>query len=127
MTGQTRTVRKFVEGSFAAVQMDLRSHVEIGPRYFRPIEVNLFRADPNKAMQELDRHTRAGFEALIQMMVDADFEAVELEPVRMGLQMLGGKFNEWHSWKAGVMACLPNARKGIDRVSCPGAPGAHTR
>jgi len=95
-TGETRTVRQFVEASFAHVGVTLqwtgkgagergrcadtgRVLVQIDPRYFRPTEVDILVGDPSKAKAELGWSATTTFEALVAEMMDSDLRAVERE------------------------------------------------
>ena len=71
-TGETHTVREFVEEAFSHAAMDWREYVEIDPRYFRPAEVEALQADPSKAYKVLGWHHRVGFKELVHLMVDAE-------------------------------------------------------
>ena len=75
-TGESHTVREFVEAAFAHAGLDWREHVRIDPRYYRPAEVDDLRADASKARRLLGWEPRVGFQALVQMMVDADIAAL---------------------------------------------------
>jgi GDPmannose 4,6-dehydratase len=95
-TGETHSVREFVELAFARVGREIEwsgqgvdevgieratgtVRVRIDPRYFRPTEVDLLLGDPSKAREKLGwRHTTA-FSELVAEMVDADLETVRLE------------------------------------------------
>ena len=88
-TGETHSVREFVELAFAHVgrsiewrgsdvdeegvcQQTGKVLVRVDPRYFRPTEVDLLLGDPSKAHAKLGwKHTTA-FRDLVQEMVDAD-------------------------------------------------------
>jgi GDPmannose 4,6-dehydratase len=71
-TGESHSVREFVEAAFAHAGLDWRDHVEIDPRYMRPAEVDHLRADPSKARRELGWEPKVGFKKLVRLMVDAD-------------------------------------------------------
>jgi GDPmannose 4,6-dehydratase len=71
-TGESHSVREFLEGAFARAGLDWESHVEIDPRYFRPAEVDELLGDPSKARRALDWESTVGFEELVQIMVEAD-------------------------------------------------------
>ncbi|MCA9520517.1 MAG: GDP-mannose 4,6-dehydratase [Myxococcales bacterium] len=92
-TGETRSVREFVEASFAHAGHPIewrgegtaeqgidrssgRVVVEIDPRYFRPTEVDLLLGDATKAREQLGWEPRVRFSGLVEMMVDADLEEV---------------------------------------------------
>lgn len=95
-TGQTQTVRLFVERAFAHVGIELEWHgsgveeravctrsgktlVEVDPRYFRPTEVELLIGDPAKAKADLGWEATTTFEELVTDMMTADLRAVERE------------------------------------------------
>ena len=88
-TGQTRSVREFCERAFGRVGLDYRDFVEKDPRYFRPAEVDLLLGDATKAREKLGWQPRVTFEALVDMMVDADLEAANRDRtlVRAGHQV----------------------------------------
>jgi len=71
-TGESHSVREFVEAAFAHAGLDWREHVKIDSRYFRPAEVDDLRADAGKARKLLGWQPRVGFAQLVRMMVDAD-------------------------------------------------------
>ena len=71
-TGETHTVRRLCELAFQAVDLDYRDHVVQDPKFFRPAEVDLLVADPEKAKRQLAWEPRVSFEQLVRMMVDAD-------------------------------------------------------
>ena len=73
-TGETHSVREFVEEAFAHAGMDWREYVEIDPRYYRPAEVEALQADPSKARDILGWRHRVGFRELVHLMVDAEIE-----------------------------------------------------
>ena len=73
-TGVDHSVADFVEVAFAHAGLDWRRHVLIDETLKRPAEVDLLRADPTKACEELGWKPRVEFDALVRMMVDADTE-----------------------------------------------------
>lgn len=76
-TGQTHTVREFLDAAFGHLDLDWREHVEIDERYYRPAEVDLLVGDPSKAKRELDWEATTSLEQLVRLMVDADLQQVE--------------------------------------------------
>jgi GDPmannose 4,6-dehydratase len=91
-TGQTHTVREFVEKSAEIAGFDLAwegAHeseigrdrrtgqvvVRVDPKHYRPAEVDLLLGDPSKAMRELKWQPRVKFEQLVELMMKADLEA----------------------------------------------------
>jgi GDPmannose 4,6-dehydratase len=95
-TGETHSVREFVEKAFAIVGRQIvwrgqgvdekgfdavsgRELVEIDPRYFRPTEVDLLLGDPSKARSRLGWHHKISFEQLVAEMVESDLQVIERE------------------------------------------------
>ena len=93
-TGETHTVRDFVEAAFSHVDVDIEWQgegvdekgidkdtgkvlVEVDPKYFRPTEVDLLIGDPSKAKKELGWEPEVKFKELVQLMVQSDLEAIE--------------------------------------------------
>jgi len=75
-TGETHSVREFLERAFDYVGLNWRKYVVIDKRYFRPTEVDLLIGDNTKARKKLGWKPLVKFPALIRMMVDADMEMV---------------------------------------------------
>jgi GDPmannose 4,6-dehydratase len=71
-TGETHSVREFLEKAFAQLDLDYRRYVEHDARYDRPAEVDLLLGDASKARKVLGWQPKVGFDALVKMMVDAD-------------------------------------------------------
>ncbi len=71
-TGESHTVREFLEHAFGHLDMDYKKYVEIDPRYFRPAEVDDLRGDMTKAKTKLGWEPKVKFPELVKMMVDAD-------------------------------------------------------
>ncbi|RKQ88840.1 GDP-mannose 4,6-dehydratase [Brockia lithotrophica] len=78
-TGESHSVREFVEAAFAAVGLDWRDYVEIDPRYFRPAEVDFLLGDPRKAREKLGWRPRVTFQELVIRMVEHDLELARRE------------------------------------------------
>jgi GDPmannose 4,6-dehydratase len=78
-TGETHSVREFVEEAFGYVNLDWREYVEIDPRYFRPTEVDFLLADASKARERLGWEPKVRFKQLVRIMLDADLKAVGWE------------------------------------------------
>lgn len=78
-TGETHSVREFLEIAFDYVGLDWKQHVEISERYFRPAEVDYLQGDATKAKTQLGWEPKVSFEELVKLMVDADMEAVRRE------------------------------------------------
>jgi len=78
-TGETHSVREFVEKAFVLLDLDYHRHVEHDPRYERPAEVDLLLGDASKARGVLGWKPTVGFDELVQMMVQADLELAHEE------------------------------------------------
>jgi len=78
-TGETYSVREFVEKVFEKLDLDYRKHVAIDKRYFRPTEVDVLLGDAAKARKELGWIPKVDFDQLIDMMVKADMELAQKE------------------------------------------------
>jgi GDPmannose 4,6-dehydratase len=83
-TGETHSVREFVELAFEHVGLDWREYVEIDPRYYRPADVDALLADPSKVQRELGWTHKTGFRELVQLMVDAETTALAVPEKQIG-------------------------------------------
>jgi GDPmannose 4,6-dehydratase len=71
-TGETHSVKEFLEAAFAQVGLNWKSYVEVDPRYFRPTEVDYLQGDASKAERVLGWKPKVRFQDLVKLMVDAD-------------------------------------------------------
>jgi GDPmannose 4,6-dehydratase len=71
-TGETHSVREFLEEAFSCAGLDWREHVKTDPKYLRPAEVDLLLGDASKARERLGWQPRMHFKELVRLMVDAD-------------------------------------------------------
>jgi GDPmannose 4,6-dehydratase len=78
-TGETHTVREFVEEVFGYLKIDWKTCVEQDQRYFRPAEVDLLLGDPAKAKKKLGWTPTVTFKALAKMMTDHDLKLAQRE------------------------------------------------
>jgi len=78
-TGETHSVREFVQKVFEKLNLDYRKHVETDSRYLRPAEVDVLLGDAAKARKILGWQPKVGFDELIDMMIKADMELAEKE------------------------------------------------
>jgi GDPmannose 4,6-dehydratase len=93
-TGETHTVREFIERSFAQLGMPIewkghgvnevgidtksgKTVIKIDPKYFRPTEVELLIGDPTKAKEKMGWTPKTKFEDLVKIMVEADHALVK--------------------------------------------------
>lgn len=101
-TGETHSVREFVEEAFTYAGLDWQKHVKISERYLRPLEVDVLVADPEKARIKLRWESQIGFRDLVAIMVDADVEAMGLTPRGRGKAILKEKVGPWNQWHNSV-------------------------
>jgi GDPmannose 4,6-dehydratase len=80
-TGETYSVREFLDVAFGHVGLDWHNYVEFDQRYLRPAEVDLLVGDPSKAKQTLGWQPSVTFEELVHLMVEADLQALGLIPL----------------------------------------------
>lgn len=78
-TGETYSVKEFLQEAFSYAGLDWQKYVEIDPRYFRPTEVDVLIGDNTKAREDLGWQPKVSFKELVKMMVDADMKFVETE------------------------------------------------
>ena len=83
-TGQTNSVREFLEEAFEYAGLNWEDHVRIDPKYFRPTEVENLIGDSSKARKALGWKPMVDFKSLTRIMVDSDFRAAGLEPIGEG-------------------------------------------
>jgi GDPmannose 4,6-dehydratase len=110
-TGESHSVKEFVEAAFAYAGLDWQAHVAVDPRYFRPTEVDFLRADAAKARRNLSWEPRVSFHELVAIMVDADMEALGLPPIGQGHRILSTKFSGWHQWQEAVTSLHQNGQQ----------------
>jgi GDPmannose 4,6-dehydratase len=75
-TGETHTVREWVEIAFRTVGLNWEDYVVIDPKYIRPAEVDLLLGNSAKARKKLGWKPKVDFEQLIEMMVKQDLKRV---------------------------------------------------
>ena len=73
-TGETHSVREFLQIAFSHVGLDFEDYVVIDPEFIRPAEVELLLGDPAKARKTLGWKPDVSFNQLVTMMVDADMD-----------------------------------------------------
>jgi GDPmannose 4,6-dehydratase len=78
-TGETHTVKEFVETAFACVDLDWQKYIVIDPKFLRPAEVDYLRADATKARRILKWEPTVSFQEIVRRMVQADLE--RLNPI----------------------------------------------
>ena len=78
-TGETHSVREFLDEVFGILGLDWKKYVEIDPRYFRPAEVDLLLGDASKAKKALGWTPAVTFKGLSKMMTEEDWELAKRE------------------------------------------------
>jgi len=76
-TGEAHTVKEFAEIAFSHVGLDYRDYLISDERFFRPAEVHLLKGDYSKGEKKLGWKPKVRFKKLVQMMVDADIDALK--------------------------------------------------
>lgn len=77
-TGETHSVKEFLELAFGHVNLDWQDYVEFDERYLRPAEVDLLIGDPSKAIKKLEWQPSVTFKELVSLMVEADLNALNI-------------------------------------------------
>jgi GDPmannose 4,6-dehydratase len=103
-TGESHTVREFLDEAFGYVGLDWHKYVEIDPVYFRPTEVDYLLADPTKTREQLGWNPKVKFHELVRIMVDADLELIGLPNPGEGKKIMDERFNGWHRWEHQVVS-----------------------
>ena len=80
-TGETHSVREFLDEAFGCLDLDWREYVRQDPRYLRPSEVDLLLGDASKARRVLNWKPRVTFRELVRKMIDSDLELAHREKV----------------------------------------------
>jgi len=81
-TGEQHSVREFAELAFAAADLVAKDFVRVNPARLRPAEVDTLQADPSKARSELSWAPQTSFGELVELMVEADLQALERQTGR---------------------------------------------
>jgi GDPmannose 4,6-dehydratase len=78
-TGETHSVRELCEVAFSHLDLNYEDYVVIDEKFYRPAEVDLLIGDASKGKEKLGWEPTVTFEQLVQIMVDADMEALKAE------------------------------------------------
>jgi GDPmannose 4,6-dehydratase len=87
-TGETHTVKEFLEIAFKSVDLDWENYVETSEKYYRPNEVDYLLGDPTKAKTKLNWEPEVSFENLVKLMVDSDIEQAKREKILIENKLL---------------------------------------
>lgn len=79
-TGESHSVKEFLEEAFSLAGLKWQDHVKIDPRYFRPSEVDCLQGDASKARKLLGWKPGVPFKELVRMMVEADLQKEGVDP-----------------------------------------------
>jgi GDPmannose 4,6-dehydratase len=88
-TGETHTVRDFLDEAFGMIGLNWHKYVEVDPKYYRPLEVDILLGDASKAKKRLGWEPRYKFKDLVKIMVESDLadegylETSEREPAKL--------------------------------------------
>jgi GDPmannose 4,6-dehydratase len=80
-TGETHSVKEFLELAFGYANLNWQDYVEFDERYLRPAEVELLIGDSTKAREKLGWQPSVSFEQLVKLMIDTDLVALGLPPI----------------------------------------------
>ena len=83
-TGETHSVKEFVEEAFGCLDLDWRKYVVVDPAFFRPAEVDVLMGDASKARARLGWKPRTSFKDLVRLMVESDM--MEADMIRAGVK-----------------------------------------
>ncbi len=78
-TGESHSVRDFLDQAFGYLDLDWKEHVDIDPRYYRPAEVDVLMGDASKARRVLGWEPTISFKELVTLMVEHDLELAAQE------------------------------------------------
>jgi len=78
-TGESHSVKEFVEEAFGRLGLEWKPYVKMDPNYLRPTEVDLLVGDASKARRQLGWKPTVTFKELVRLMVEADLELAERE------------------------------------------------
>ena len=76
-TGETHTVREFLDIAFGYLGLDWTNYVTIDPRYYRPAEVDILLGDASKAKKVLGWEPKTKFQELVKLMIDSDMQETQ--------------------------------------------------
>ena len=87
-TGETHTVKEFLEIAFKSANLEWQEYVETSEKYYRPNEVDYLLGDSTKARNELSWKPKVDFKELVSLMVDFDTEEAKREKILIENQLL---------------------------------------
>jgi GDPmannose 4,6-dehydratase len=87
-TGETHTIREFLEIAFGYVNLNFEDYINISEKYFRPNEVGYLLGNPSKAKNELNWAPEVTFNELVTMMTKEDIENAKREKLLIDQNLL---------------------------------------
>ena len=87
-TGETHTVKEFVEIAFSAANLEWSDYVKTDEKFYRPNEVNYLLGDFTKAKTKLNWNPKVSFNELVHMMVESDIKLAEQEKLLIEKKLL---------------------------------------
>jgi GDPmannose 4,6-dehydratase len=96
-TGETHSVRDFLDLAFGRLDLDWKEFVEVDPRYYRPAEVEVLQGDATKARTKLGWQPKVTFRELVALMVGHDLELAQTE--RMMAEARGVALDTKTNWR----------------------------
>jgi GDPmannose 4,6-dehydratase len=78
-TGETHSVREFLDEVAMVLDMDWQPYIDVDPRYYRPAEVDILQGDSSKARRVLGWQPRHSFRDLVRIMTEADLDLARRE------------------------------------------------
>lgn len=94
-TGETHSVREFLDLAFGRLDLDWKEYVDIDPRYYRPAEVDLLLGDASKARKALGWEPKVDFKELVRLMIDHDLELARHELTQKENGLLAAGKERW--------------------------------
>jgi len=94
-TGETHSIRDFLDEAFGMLDLDWKQYVEKDPRYYRPTEVDLLLGDASKARKALGWEPKVGFKELVRLMVEHDMNLAREEKRRKTEGAVSTKKARW--------------------------------
>jgi GDPmannose 4,6-dehydratase len=78
-TGETHSIREWLDEVFGYLQIDWQKYVDVDPRYYRPTEVDILQGDASKARRVMGWEPRVQFKDLARMMIENDLKLAQNE------------------------------------------------
>jgi GDPmannose 4,6-dehydratase len=96
-TGETHSIRDFLDAAFGRLDLDWKQYVELDPRYLRPAEVDFLMGDATKARTRLGWEPTVKFAELVALMVDHDLQLARDERAVRDARLEATKRTRWRA------------------------------